>query len=120
MVEDKLAKMEIQNRLQTIKSSIGAISKLAETFRQVDAVKADELQGVVAELKSESDLLQKQLDNYQQAIQKPLEDSSDVPSLQAMSELPQPELENKSSNAQKTSQNWWEKIVNFRLFHGRK
>jgi len=122
LVEDKLAEMEIQNRLQTIKNSIGAISKLAETFRQVDAAKADELQGVVAELKSEGDLLQKQLDNYQQVIQKPLEGSSDVPSLQAMPESDQPELENKtkSSSTQKTSPNWWEKIINFRLFRGRK
>ena len=120
LVEDKLAKLEIQNRLQVLKNSIGAISKLAATFRQVDTAKADELQGVVAELTSEADLLQKQLDNYQQAIKKPLEEGADVPSLQSRSELHQGKLEDKAGSVQKTSPNWWEKIVNFRFFDGHK
>lgn len=120
LVEDKLAKLEIKNRLQVLKNSIDAITGLAATFRQVDAAKADELQGVVTELTSEADLLQKQLDNYQQAIKKPLAAGADVPSLQARSESPQGELEDKTGSGQKTNRNWWEKIVNFRFFDGRK
>ncbi len=117
MVEDKLAKMEIQNRLQTIKSSIGAISKLAESFRQLDAAKADELQGVVAELQEKRDLLQKQLDNYEQAIKNPVAGNPDVPSLQAATESDSFAAAGKD---QKDTSNWWNKIVSFRLFHGRK
>ncbi|MEA2110335.1 MAG: hypothetical protein U9P07_13065 [Pseudomonadota bacterium] len=120
LVEDKLAKMEIQNRLQTIENSIGGISKLVGIFKQVDAAKAKELQGIITDLQSEKELLQKQLDNYQQAIQKPLEGNQDVPSLQAITESEQPAVEKESSQVQKTSPNWWEKIINFRLFHGRK
>jgi len=117
MVEDKLAKMEIQNQLQTIKSSIDAISKLAETFRQVDAAKADELQGVVVELQGKRDLLQKQLGNYAQAIKKPVAGNPDVPSLQTATESDSFAVAGKD---QKDTSNWWNKIVNFRLFHGRK
>ena len=117
MVEDKLAKMEIQNRLQTIKSSIDAISKLAETFRQVDAAKTDELQGVVVELQEKRDLLQKQLDNYEQAIKKPVAGNPDVPTLQTATESDSSAVAGKN---QKDTSNWWDKIASFRLFHGRK
>ncbi|NIA19629.1 MAG: hypothetical protein GWP07_04235 [Xanthomonadaceae bacterium] len=117
MLEDKLAKMEVQNRLQTMNSSIGAISKLAESFRQVDAAKADELQGVVAELQEKRDLLQKQLHNYEQAIKKPVAGNPDVPRLQAATESDSSAAAGKD---QKDTSNWWNKIVNFRLFHGRK
>ena len=120
LVEDKLAKMEIQNRLQSIENSIGGISKLVEVFKQVDAAKAKELQSVIADLQSEKELLRKQLDNYRQAANKSLEGSQDVPSLQAITESEQSAVEKESSHTQKTSPNWWEKIVNFRLFHGRK
>jgi len=120
LMEDKLAKMEIQNRLQAIENSIGGISKLVEVFKQVDAVKAKELQGVIADLQSEKELLQKQMDNYRQAAKKSLEGSQNVPSLQAVTESEQPAVEKEGSHTQKISQNWWEKIINFRLFHGRK
>lgn len=119
LVEDKLAKMEIQNRLQAIENSIGGISKLVEVFKQVDAAKAKELQGVIADLQSEKALLQKQFDNYQQASRKSPEGGQDVTSLQAITESEQPTVENKSTQTQKDSPNWWEKIINFRLFHGR-
>ena len=120
LVENKLAKMEIQNRLQTIERSIGDISRLADFFKQTDVKKAEELQNAVDGLASERDLLQKQLDNYQQVIEKPLGSKPDVPSLQAASETSQPELEQKGVNTAKTTPNWWQKIVNFRLFHGGK
>jgi DNA-binding transcriptional MerR regulator len=120
LVEDKLAKMEIQNRLQAIENSIGGISKLVEVFKQVDAAKANELQGVITDLQTEKELLQKQMDNYRQAAKKSLEGSQNIPRLQAITESEQPAVEKESSYTQKISQNWWEKIINFRLFHGRK
>jgi DNA-binding transcriptional MerR regulator len=120
LVEDKLAKMEIQNRLQAIENSIGGISKLVEVFKQVDAAKANALQGVITDLQTEKELLQKQMDNYRQAAKKSLEGSQNIPRLQAITESEQPAVEKESSYTQKISQNWWEKIINFRLFHGRK
>lgn len=120
LVEDKLAKMEIQNRLQTIECSIGDISRLAAFFNQRNSSKADEFKSIVAELIPEKELLQKQLDNYQQAIKKAVVGSPDVPRLQSITESEQPALKDQSSHVQETSQNWWEKIINFRLFRGRK
>jgi len=120
LVEDKLAKMEIQNRLRSIENSIGGISKLVEVFRQVDAAKAKELQGVIVDLESERGILQKQLDNYRQAANKSLEGSQDVPRLQAITESEQPTVAKESNHTQNTSPDWWDEIVNFRLSLGRK
>ncbi len=120
LVEDKLAEMEIQNRLRSIEDSIGDISRLVEVFRQVDAARAKELQGVIVDLKSERGILRKQLDNYRQAASKSLDGSQDVPRLQAMTEPEQPTMAKESNHTQDISPDWWDEIVNFRLSPGRK
>lgn len=115
-VENKLSRMELQNRLQTIERSIADMSRLAGVFQQADAKKADELLNVIDGLEAEKDLLQKQLENYQEAIKKPLENTPDVPSLQKMSETEPSTSEDTSSLKPTPASSWWQKIINFRFF----
>jgi len=115
VLEDKRAMMEIQDRLRVIERSITDLSGLAVAFKQIDAARAGEMESVVAGLESERDLLQKQMGNYQQAVDKALAGSSDLPSLHAARE-PVDESANGGEGREPT---WWQKVVGFRFFGGR-
>ncbi|MBN2332952.1 MAG: hypothetical protein JXO49_02465 [Deltaproteobacteria bacterium] len=115
-VEDMVGKMELENRLQTIERSLGDISRLAGFFKHTDAKKAAELQTVVSSLESEKELLQKQLENFQQALDRQPEAGGSIPRFQAM---PENAAAGEMDSVIEKPSSWWEKIVMFRLFQGR-
>jgi cell division protein FtsB len=115
VLEDKQAMMEIQNQVKVIERSISDLSGLANTFKQIDAAKAKDMESVVAGLEEERELLKKQLANYQQAVDKVLAGSPDLPSLQAARES-EAAVASGEENREPT---WWEKIVGYRFFGDR-
>ncbi len=114
-LENRLAIIEVENRLETINNSIADLSKLVDVLRQVDAEKAKGMEDALAGLQEEKELLQKQLQGYRQAqVKEP--PVGDVPTLQALPAGEKAADEVPPAAPAAGPQSWWQKIVNFKIF----